>query len=82
MHAQAKSLIDIISSQTQFLIPIYQRTYSWTEKECRCLWDDIIRAGKSHHIPSHFIWGNGDADSEIRMPLSTWKKILDGMECK
>jgi uncharacterized protein with ParB-like and HNH nuclease domain/predicted transport protein len=55
MHAQAKRLIDIISSQTQFLIPIYQRTYSWTEKECRCLWDDIIRAGKSCHIPSHFI---------------------------
>lgn len=27
-------------------------------------------------------WGNGDADSEIRMPLSTWKKILDGMECE
>ena len=21
-------------------------------------------------------WGNGDADSEIRMPLSTWKKIF------
>jgi uncharacterized protein with ParB-like and HNH nuclease domain/predicted transport protein len=55
MHAQAKKLIDIISSQTQFLIPIYQRTYSWTEKECKCLWDDILRAGRSAHIPSHFI---------------------------
>jgi len=55
MHAQAKRLIDILSSQTQFLIPIYQRTYSWTDKECKCLWDDIIRAGNSSHIPSHFI---------------------------
>ncbi len=55
MHAQAKQLIEIISSQTQFLIPIYQRTYSWTEKECKCLWDDILRAGRSSHIPSHFI---------------------------
>ena len=55
MHAQAKRLIDILSSQTQFMIPIYQRTYSWTEAECRCLWDDIIRAGDSKYIQSHFI---------------------------
>ena len=55
MHAQAKRLIDILSSQTQFMIPIYQRTYSWTEKECRCLWDDIIRSGEINHIQSHFI---------------------------
>lgn len=55
MHAQAKRLIDILSSQTQFMIPIYQRTYSWTEKECKCLWDDIIRSGEIDHIQSHFI---------------------------
>ena len=31
---------------TQFVIPNYQRTYSWTERECRQLWDDILRTGK------------------------------------
>ncbi len=25
-------------------------------------------------------WGNGDAESEIRLPLSKWKKILGGLE--
>jgi hypothetical protein len=24
------------------MIPIYQRTYSWTDKECRQLWSDIL----------------------------------------
>jgi len=27
-------------------------------------------------------WGNDDAESEIRLPLSKWKKILDGLEYK
>lgn len=39
----------------QFVIPIYQRTYSWTEQQCRQLWDDIIRAGKRDDISAHFI---------------------------
>jgi uncharacterized protein with ParB-like and HNH nuclease domain len=55
MHAQAKRLMDILSSPTQFMIPIYQRTYSWTDKECKCLWDDIIKAGTNPKIVTHFI---------------------------
>ncbi|MFY9353269.1 MAG: DUF262 and DUF1524 domain-containing protein, partial [Bacteroidales bacterium] len=37
-----------------FSIPIYQRLYSWTEKECGRLWNDIMTVG-SKNIPSHFI---------------------------
>ena len=36
-------------------IPIYQRTYSWTEKECRQLWEDILRCGKNDAIQVHFV---------------------------
>lgn len=39
----------------QFVIPIYQRIYSWTERECRQLWDDIIRTGKNEEINAHFV---------------------------
>lgn len=39
----------------QFVIPIYQRTYSWTERECRQLWDDIIRTGENEEINAHFV---------------------------
>ncbi|MGB4382612.1 MAG: DUF262 and DUF1524 domain-containing protein [Bacteroidales bacterium] len=35
-------------------MPIYQRLYSWTEKECGRLWNDIMTVG-SKNIPSHFI---------------------------
>lgn len=30
-------------------------TYSWTEKECRQLWVDILRADESDDISAHFI---------------------------
>ena len=35
--------------------PIYQRTYSWTERECRQLWDDIVRTGSNDAVSAHFV---------------------------
>lgn len=55
MKATDAYLLAFISKSPQFVIPIYQRTYSWTEKECRQLWDDLRRAGRSAHIPVHFL---------------------------
>ncbi len=55
MKATDANLLSFISKAPQFMIPIYQRTYSWTEKECRQLWDDVRRAGCSEHIPVHFL---------------------------
>jgi len=55
MKATDANLLSFISKAPQFVIPIYQRTYSWTEKECRQLWDDVRRAGCNDHIPVHFL---------------------------
>jgi uncharacterized protein with ParB-like and HNH nuclease domain/predicted transport protein len=55
MKATEAKLLDFLKKSPQFIIPIYQRTYSWTERECRQLWDDIIRAGENDKIPVHFI---------------------------
>ena len=55
MKASSNNLLSIIKGPRQFVIPIYQRTYSWTEQQCRQLWDDIIRAGKRDDISAHFI---------------------------
>ena len=45
MKATEVKLLDFLKKSPQFVIPIYQRTYSWTESECRQLWDDILRTG-------------------------------------
>lgn len=55
MKATEAKLLDFLKKSPQFVIPIYQRTYSWTEPECRQLWDDILRAGRSDKITAHFI---------------------------
>jgi len=55
MKATEAGLLAFLKKSPQFVIPIYQRTYSWTEKECRQLWDDILRAGRNEAIKVHFV---------------------------
>ena len=55
MKATEARLLDFLKKPTQFVIPIYQRTYSWDQPECRQLWDDILRTGRDEDIRSHFI---------------------------
>ena len=55
MKATEARLLAFLKKSPQFVIPIYQRTYSWTEKECRQLWDDIIRTGLNDAVSVHFI---------------------------
>jgi len=55
MTAIQSNLLEFISKSSQFVIPIYQRTYSWTENECLQLWKDILRAGANNEIGAHFI---------------------------
>src|ERR1051325_164917 len=55
MKATEAKLLDLLKKSPQFVIPIYQRTYSWTERECRQLWNDIVRSGSNEKIPVHFV---------------------------
>ena len=55
MKATETKLLKFLRKSPQFIIPIYQRIYSWTESECRQLWDDIMRTGKNDDISAHFI---------------------------
>jgi len=55
MKATEAKLLGFLQKSPQFIIPIYQRTYSWTEKQCRQLWEDILRAGSNENIAVHFI---------------------------
>ena len=55
MKATEAKLLDFLRRSPQFVIPVYQRTYSWTERECRQLWDDILRTGNDDQIAAHFV---------------------------
>jgi uncharacterized protein with ParB-like and HNH nuclease domain len=55
MKATEAKMLDFLKKSPQFVVPIYQRTYSWTERQCRQLWDDILRAGRNDLIAAHFV---------------------------
>lgn len=54
MDAGKVNLLYFLSQNQQLSIPIYQRKYSWTDKECKQLLEDILRVGESDE-PNHFI---------------------------
>ena len=55
MKAYEAPLLKLLDNSFQFRIPIYQRNYSWTEKECRQLWVDILDTGTSANVNAHFV---------------------------
>lgn len=55
MTATEAHILDFLENARQFVIPIYQRAYSWTKRECQQLWDDILRTGSNDKIHGHFI---------------------------
>lgn len=55
MKATEAKLLDFLKKSPQFVIPIYQRTYSWTDRECKQLWEDILRTGSNDDLSAHFV---------------------------
>lgn len=54
MKAKETNLFQYLRKPAQFIIPIYQRQYSWTYPECEQLWADVYRTGKND-LPGHFV---------------------------
>ena len=46
MDANKRGYTELIGGSVQFVIPVFQRDYSWAEEQCARLWEDVERAGK------------------------------------
>jgi uncharacterized protein with ParB-like and HNH nuclease domain/predicted transport protein len=81
MKATETKLLEFLRKSPQFVIPIYQRTYCWTEKECRQLWDDIVRTGTNNRISVHFI-GSIVYIDKADANITSWEPLLviDGQQ--
>lgn len=55
MKATETNLLTFLQGTRQFIIPIYQRTYSWTQLQCKQLWDDILQASRDNSVAGHFL---------------------------
>jgi uncharacterized protein with ParB-like and HNH nuclease domain/predicted transport protein len=81
MKAKETMVLEFLQNSSQFIIPIYQRTYSWEPEHCRQLWDDVIRAGKSDSSSVLFIGSivyvaDGLSSVSVQAPLL----VIDGQQ--
>ena len=47
MRANIANIVELLEGSVQYVVPIYQRTYTWKRDQCQELWDDIERIGVS-----------------------------------
>ena len=79
MDARKGNIYEILNGNKQFLIPVYQRFYSWDMEQCKRLWNDIVemqRKGKAGHFVGSIV-----NIAEQAMPTGVQKyMIIDGQQ--
>ncbi|MDR2025982.1 MAG: DUF262 domain-containing protein [Prevotellaceae bacterium] len=81
MKASETKITDFLASnKTTFAIPVYQRNYNWTLKECGQLLDDIKRIGASTdnaHFIGSIVYVHDDVYSATSVKELT---VIDGQQ--
>ncbi|KIR03967.1 hypothetical protein P261_02782 [Lachnospiraceae bacterium TWA4] len=79
MDATKGNIYAILNGNKQFLIPVYQRYYSWNIAQCQRLWTDIVDMQKKNK-QGHFV-GSIVNIAEQAMPTGVQKyMIIDGQQ--
>lgn len=79
MDARKGNIYEILNGNRQFLIPVYQRYYSWDIEQCKRLWNDIVEMQKKGK-EGHFV-GSIVNIAEQAMPTGVQKyMIIDGQQ--
>lgn len=55
LQAGETTLNKLLNTSRQFIVPIFQRNYSWQKRQYEQLWFDILRASKFKEKQNHFI---------------------------
>ena len=55
MKAINRPFTEIINGNRQFIIPVFQRNFSWTREQCEQLWRDVRRANTGEADGAHFL---------------------------
>jgi predicted transport protein len=80
MQAQDTPLIRLLDGAKQFIVPIFQRDYSWGTRHCLRLWDDVIRAGGDFGMRAHFLGSIVHIAAEDSHPGVPRWLLIDGQQ--
>lgn len=80
MKAEDQQFSRIVNGASQYVIPVFQRDYSWQDEDCDQLWADIVRiggdaAGRARFISSLVYAQAGDASAALMRWL-----LIDGQQ--
>jgi len=78
MNAFKSNIYKYLNGTCQYLIPLYQRTYSWEREQCLRLWNDIINLHTSKR-EGHFVGSIVRIDEDAPAG-STRAMIIDGQQ--
>ena len=77
IHAKEHTLRDIFSDNFQFIVPLYQRPYSWTTEQAGALLSDLLDAMKRESGPSDYFLGSVVLVKKENQPEL---EIIDGQQ--
>lgn len=80
MKAEDTRFTRLFEGPKQFIVPVFQRDYSWGTKHCLQLWKDIIRAGSSENVKAHFIGSIVYIAAEDTSATITRWLVIDGQQ--
>ena len=78
INAFKSNIYKYLGGTCQYMIPLYQHTYSWEREQCLQLWGDIVNLHQTH-CEGHFVGSivRIDEDSAVG---STSAMIIDGQQ--
>ncbi|ELR98938.1 DUF262 domain-containing protein [Gloeocapsa sp. PCC 73106] len=80
MKASETKMQEIIEGTKQYLVPLFQRAYSWKKSEWQLLWDDIVELYNATNPRPHFM------GSIVTMPTTSLPEgvtkylLIDGQQ--
>lgn len=81
LHTEVSSLTKLLEGNSQFTVPIYQRTYDWQKEQCMQLYEDVKEIGRSGTTTSHFV-GAVTYQEDVTMANEDVRRyqIIDGQQ--
>ena len=81
MRTEVSTLTELLENNSQFTIPIYQRTYDWQKEQCLQLYEDVKEIGKSDGRKKHFV-GAITYQEDVTMANEDVRRyqIIDGQQ--
>ena len=83
VQASQTRLINLVEGERQFQVPLYQRTYTWVERNLEQLWSDIVDQAllaEEGRDGTHFLGSIVLAPSPLNEAAFTRLLVIDGQQ--